>query len=540
MRSTVGCVLLCATVLFLVDLSRVVAKPAAAGPCIDCLMDGNPHEHSASPDNDVIGDAGVAKTADVEELMHAGDQVHDVAHHDVINGGQAEEGDTERPVSQDLNSETVDLAQRESYVEGAPAASEGAIQSEVNSMDSRNVESVAQELEREQGGAEDADDPGRTFNHPKGVRNVNGEGAGQYGAGNVEEIVHGEDGVHDPSSQHDAPEPDDNGHQFQPGDLEELMHGVAGVHDDSNDDPDVPELKIAQEFKSGDVEEMVHGERHVHDNVARGDISGPFRSGDVEELVHGADSQNVHDPTSRHKVNKEVASAGDVDRLMRGDADDDNDAQEDRGKIPTVMDGEHMLHGAGGHEHDVKQLKFVKTKEENNAKDRFSDVHAIIMHSDDEDDDHSDDKIRRGKKVTYKDIMALGLDEDMLKGIDLNQLLLQDAEEYDDWQRERLAFKGEVPEGSFWEQVGELRKRYLSFGRNDGKARDLTGAKLDPEKQEWVTGRDLNKGADVKDGDEDDVLHELELLGNTAAVGDRHKHGNSKDVTDNERDVTDL
>nr|KAG5698477.1 hypothetical protein BaRGS_022007 [Batillaria attramentaria] len=525
------------------------------GPCIDCIVDGKPHDDQV-PSDDAAHDAAqevVDWAGDVEGLMHAGDHVHNVA-----QAASSQEGDTEREGETEQTPEDVVLAVdqqglNDNDAQGVDSGTEGAVDVEVvaeaahpdlNSVDSRNVENVVQEMEIVQDQAEnsrDAPDSEMTLKHPRDVQISGGDEAGQFQAGNVEEIVHGQEGVHDPDSQHDAPQPDEHREQFQAGNVEELTHGEGGAHDHTKPD-DAPELKIQEEFKSGDVEDMVHGERHVHEGNANQE-KGPYKAGDVEEIFHGGqDEHNVHDPESRHKVAKEVASAGDVNKLMRGEGGDDDDGDEvdhHRGKVPTVMDGEHILHGAGGHDHDVKQLKFVKTKEEKEAKDRFSDLHSILMHNDDEDE-HADDKIRRGKKITYKDIIELGLDEDMLKGIDLTQLLTQDAEEYDDWQRERFAIKGEIPEASFWEQVGELRKRYLSFGRNDGKARDLTGEMLDPEKQEWVAGPGLDEAGEVKDRDEDDVLHELELLGNTASLRDRHKHDKKGDHIENGRDLTDL
>ena len=248
----------------------------------------------------------------------------------------------------------------------------------------------------------------------------------------------------------------------------------------------------------------------------------------------------MHDPASRARV------AGDLDDLLQpgrgmGGREDEGPG----GGQPTVMDGEHLMHGEGGHDHDIKQLKFLKTKEEAAAagQDPFADVHKLLMHSDHDDDHaHDDDhKIRRGKTITYKDIMALGLDEDLLKGIDLNKLLLENAREYDDWQREKEVMQGESPEVSFWEQVGEIRRRYLSFGRNDGEARDLTGTKLDPAEQQWVAGIGVGEG-EGNPGDEDDVLHQLEILGSTAPKQDRHKHSGvtPDEYHENGRDVTDL
>ena len=134
-------------------------------------------------------------------------------------------------------------------------------------------------------------------------------------------------------------------------------------------------------------------------------------------------------------------------------------------------------------------------------------------------------------------------------GIDLKKLLLANAEEYDDWVRDRQAVRGESPESSFWEQLGELRKRYLSFGHNDGPARDLTGTRLDPEQQKWVSleeeeeGGGGGEGEGVKKGErEDSILHEMELLGSTASKQNRHKdrHQNEDPYHTKGRDVTDL
>lgn len=288
------------------------------------------------------------------------------------------------------------------------------------------------------------------------------------------------------------------------------------------------------------MEQMVHGEGegHVHDSDAdagQGHGAVPYRVGDIDVLALG--SLNVHDPASRDLV----ASAGDLDALLLGGRRGEDGS---KGGLPTVVDGEHLMHGEGGHDHDVKQLKFLKTKKEEGeqgekeARDPFENVHKLLMHSGEDDDhDHDDAKIRRGKTITYKDIMALGLDEDMLKGVDLKKLLLENAREYDDWQRDKETIQGESPEASFWEQIGELRRRYLSFGRNDGTAQDLTGTKLDPAQQQWVAGIEV---WEENAGEEDDVLHQLEVLGNTAPKQDRHKHSTHDEYHENGRDITDL
>lgn len=355
------------------------------------------------------------------------------------------------------------------------------------------------------------------------VERKEGEG-GQFQAGDLEVMVH--DGQ--------APQEDvqTGREKFQAGDVEHLLHGVdRNVHEDADSNPLLPEVMIRQEFKSGDAEEMVHGEKHVHDENAQ-QKNAPFKSGDVEELVHGS-SHNVHDPASRHDSEKaKIASAGEVDKLMYGDSDVSAGGR--KGPAPSVLDSEHLMHGAGGHDHDVRQLKFLKTNKEN--KDPFDNIHSILMHPND-DDAHEDEKIRRGKKITYKDIMELGLDEDMMKGVDLKQLLLQDAREYDDWHRDKEEVKGESPEGSFWQNLNELRKRYLSLGGMPDKSQDLTGTKLDPENQKWVTETEQNAG---RNDNEDDVIHQLEMLGNTAPLQDRHKHEEEKEYSENGRDLGDL
>jgi hypothetical protein len=56
-------------------------------------------------------------------------------------------------------------------------------------------------------------------------------------------------------------------------------------------------------------------------------------------------------------------------------------------------------------------------------------------------DDHEHEKVRKGKVITYRDIIKLGLDETQLKGVDLTKLLKDNEREYDDWQRDLDAFK---------------------------------------------------------------------------------------------------
>ncbi|KAK7090996.1 hypothetical protein V1264_010720 [Littorina saxatilis] len=379
-------------------------------------------------------------------------------------------------------------------------------------------------------------------------------GQEQYQAGKVEELVHGDGNVHAASHQDKAEEEGEGGgegggsEQFGAVEVEHLMHAQQDAHGNAPEQGK-PDDAIKGEFKAGDVEQMVHGnegeaegqgEGHVHDSDPDAKkAQGPYKVGDIDIL--GKDSLNVHDPKSRDQM----ASAGDVSALM-GVGGGGGGEEEKKEGLPTVADGEHLMHGDGGHDHDVKQLKFIKTKEDSAAQDRFQDVHGLVMHSADSDKDHDHDKdkdetIKRGKTISYKDIMALGLDEERLKGVDLKKLLLDNVQEYDDWQRDREVIPGESPEASFWEQIGELRKRYLSFGHNDGEAKDLTGSKLDPDQQRWVAGA-MGEGEGA-DGGEDSIMHQMEILGNTAPKQDRHKHARQEqhdEYQDNRRDIADL
>ena len=157
---------------------------------------------------------------------------------------------------------------------------------------------------------------------------------------------------------------------------------------------------------------MVHGqgEAHVHDLDPKDEVQGPFKVGDVDPV--NVASFNVHDPASRRE---HVASAADMDVLMGRVGG--GEEGEHKGGNPTVVDPEHLMHGEGGHDFDVRRLKLLHSKEDGEAKDRFSDVHGLVMH-DGIEHGGEDETIRRGKTITYKDIMELGLDEDMLKGED--------------------------------------------------------------------------------------------------------------------------
>lgn len=391
-------------------------------------------------------------------------------------------------------------------------------------------------------------------NHPRAdeeANHVSGASAdsnaaghhGEFQAGDVEELVHGRRNVHTDASatavEHSAGAP-----QILAGDVEVLMHGAADVHEGVGASSSVLEADVPKgEFQAGDAEEIVHGARHVHDGNSNA-ASVPYGPADVEEIVHGSAAlHNVHDPAARHEAARTVASAVDMEALMGSSGSDSR--RKGSGGVPSVMDGEHMLHGAGGHDHDLRQLQFIKSRDEQEeenkkrrqAKDPFENVHSLLMHGDRHGDEDDDAKVRRGKEITYKDIMDLRLDESLLKGVDLKQLLQKNVREYDDWQRDKTSFKGEVPEGSWWEQIQDLRRRYLS-GSTDNKPQDLTGTRLDPESQKWVAGKGVGDEEDAEQ-DEDDILHRLEILGSTAPLKDRHKQAKDK-LIENGRDLTDL
>ncbi|XP_076435813.1 uncharacterized protein LOC143275524 isoform X2 [Babylonia areolata] len=385
----------------------------------------------------------------------------------------------------------------------------------------------------------------------------------QFGPNDVAELVHGKDDVNGMTSQ-DADDEvglTDNDFKREIGaeTAEHLMHGSEDVHEAQKEKEEAAnsQQQYQEPFQAGNVEQMVHGEDHVHDDT-KGQGQDDEGQGQQQQFSAGEDAVlktagmvNVHDPSQRAKL---AMAAGDMSAFMGGGGGVGGGEGEDGGgggNLPSVLDTEHVMHGEGGHDHDVRKLKDLKPSkaddEETKKMDRFSDLHNILMHDGGDDGkqhghhNNDDDKIRRGKTITYRDIMELGLDEESLKGIDLKQLLLENAREYDDWEREKNAVRGESPETSFWEQLGELRKRYLTFGRNDGEARDLTGSKLDPSQQKWVSRMEMGAGEGER---EDRILHEMEILGSTAAERDRHKQQRQQQGGDNfhtnGRDTTDL
>ncbi|XP_025079454.1 uncharacterized protein LOC112555320 [Pomacea canaliculata] len=97
----------------------------------------------------------------------------------------------------------------------------------------------------------------------------------------------------------------------------------------------------------------------------------PYGPADVEEIVHGSAAlHNVHDPAARHEAARTVASAVDMEALMGSSGSDSR--RKGSGGVPSVMDGEHMLHGAGGHDHDLRQLQFIKSRDEQEEENKKS------------------------------------------------------------------------------------------------------------------------------------------------------------------------
>ena len=288
---------------------------------------------------------------------------------------------------------------------------------------------------------------------------------------------------------------------------------------------EIPNFEV-KSMADVDVVSIVHGvkEGHVHDSGVEIRVKNElFSAGD--DVLHAI---SVHNPKSRQLVD----SVGDVALSLAGGIGDEKNKVHEK---PSVIQPEDLIHGIGGHDYDVQRIRNLVASEKNvpQAKDPFADLHNFLMHSSQEDDDLHEN-VRPGKVITYRDIINLGLDEKKLRGVDLRSLLEQNARDYDDWQRERDTVAGEASESSFWETVGKLRQRYLTFGRSNDEASDLTESNLNPAEQVWPSNLQENK-----DEDEDNVMHQSKILGSTSSKNDIHTDS-QKSHHQNGRDVRDL
>ncbi|KAK0066593.1 sarcoplasmic reticulum histidine-rich calcium-binding protein [Biomphalaria pfeifferi] len=276
--------------------------------------------------------------------------------------------------------------------------------------------------------------------------------------------------------------------------LDSLRPGVlTNVHDGPS--RTAAEIMKTQQFGIMDIEEVMHEGHHVHGDDHHG--SGPVQGGDVEKIVHG--EEGVHDDHDGHDAKNKSLSTLDPAKLMHG-----QDAEHECDGKPCFIDHENP----GGMPPQDPLLQQGQNKGSNQKeqieKKPFGTDPEKDAHGEDHAHEHDDDPNYKTKnKVTYKDIIDLGLSEEQLKGVDLTKLLEQEQQEFENWQRDSMADEN----SNYWqEQVKDLRKEYLD--KIYAKIKHIS--QPDEENQEWEVTED-----DIVHGTESKVEHEMEMWGRT-------------------------
>ncbi|KAH9512728.1 hypothetical protein Btru_038036 [Bulinus truncatus] len=259
-----------------------------------------------------------------------------------------------------------------------------------------------------------------------------------------------------------------------------------------------------QKFGPLDIEEVMHGGHHVHEGEQQ---TGPVQGGDVEKIAHGEDG--VHDEHGDSDENK-TDSTFDPEQLLHGASGHDCD-----GKPCSEDHKKPELPGGMPPEDPLRQAKnqVEKKPQENVEREPTGLDPERLLHGDDHAHDH-DPNYKTKNKITYKDIINLGLSEEQLKGIDLAALLEQEKNELNNYEQERKSNEngGDTSE---WEHVKDIRKEYLQ--KIYAKIKHISPP---TENQEWIEMEDL-----VHDN-ESEVEHEMELWGRTEPKGQRQPYDN--------------
>ena len=270
--------------------------------------------------------------------------------------------------------------------------------------------------------------------------------------------------------------------------------------------PDGPETPEDEGLK------VPHGKHHI--NQEHGpkdpmkDLHGILMHGDTE---HGIEhDEHVHE----HEHPK-----GEI-KVFIHESVDDGVVDREKPVIPKgvigTIDGEELIHGEHGvHKHSEKH------HEEEVIKNigpfgLDEDILHQIMH-DGKIDSHTDEELKKTKKIGYEDLKDLDLGDELLGQIDLKKLLQNNKQEYKAFKEHTHKIKDtgkgeEHKHWSLWDQVSRIR---LGFGAG---SQDDTKDDKDPYKAEWeevVVRR--------SDG-EDEVAFKMQLAANSGPINSRKKN----------------
>ena len=315
-----------------------------------------------------------------------------------------------------------------------------------------------------------------------------------------------------------------------PLDAESQLHGIL-MHGDSNakdhhlvNEAVLPEnvADVGPKDLSEVIHEGMHGEEGTHtkhkwnsqESSDQNDFKGPVGG---EEFMHN------------------VLMHGDINYEHKESTEDKSDT----GKKPGPKDAESQFHGVmmhgdseSGAEHKHKEsIKMLKDEMKNIGPN--NDLHGILMHGDSEvghDHTHEDAHAENDVFSDISKIKDLGLDESLLKMIDIEKLIEKDRQEYANWIINNPQFQDESMMGSTMATVSDslvddielMKKRYLA---KNNERKESEKPKAQKQDEYPFTAEDAKAVYDdsIHATEGEDALHELELLGSTEPINARHR-----------------
>uniref|UniRef100_A0A0B7AYH9 Uncharacterized protein n=1 Tax=Arion vulgaris TaxID=1028688 RepID=A0A0B7AYH9_9EUPU len=343
-------------------------------------------------------------------------------------------------------------------------------------------------------------------------------------------------------------------------DAEHLMHGDSdhGDHHAARENvASAEEMKAKSDHQAQLKVESEQKELHeiqpqimpnVHNGQARQAAEfmkhRQFGPDQAEEALHAGHHVHEEKPSGAHREDQ----AGDAELIAHGGDGGHHESEHEKEQKPLTLDPDEMMHDSQGQDH-VHSSNLEHSRRKGDALPGADTPQAQGAGEHDQHGSHRDQigpefegVIHDGKhvhvdmpgahkprnKVKYQDIIDLGLDQELLKGIDLSKLLEQEKKEMEDWHRETEEREGEnVPDRNesersalFWQRVTELRKRYLE--KLYAKVKHISAPDLDTAEWENDEGQVKSQESLSKLHEGESIVeHEMEMWASTIAKGDR-------------------
>ncbi|XP_045199722.2 uncharacterized protein LOC123553981 [Mercenaria mercenaria] len=307
-----------------------------------------------------------------------------------------------------------------------------------------------------------------------------------------------------------------------------LMHGDSTAKEHHTGNKEVLPEKVSEagpKDLSEVIHEGMHGEEGTHtnhdwnkeQNLGENENKGPFDS----RFMHG------------------VLMHGDINYEHREGLGEDTDITNDKDRKVGPQDAAKQFHGVMMHGDtetgkDHTHEEPAESKQDSNKIGPNNDLHGILMHGDSNlGHDHSNEDSKAVHDV-FSDISKikdLGLDDNLLKMINLEQILEKDRQEYADWIINNPQYQDESMMGSTLASVSDtilddielMKKRYLA--KNNQPDEKEVGSKTSSKEEHPFTAEDARAIYDdsVHAEEGEDTRHDLELLGSTEPINARHK-----------------